>query len=86
MITELFEVMPYEEWILLNPDVAQSEEMCDECNGMGEIECSHCGNVSECSECVGTGKKNSSRQAYMLQMERDKKVLDRYIKSLSVIH
>lgn len=75
--------MTYEEWLKANPDIKEeeTEETCTECGGDGEVECWHCGSAMDCEACDGTGKVKGyeSHKLYEQQIERDKKILAKYL-------
>ncbi len=80
-----FKHLAYKEWLELYPEVAKEEEPCPECDGTGEVECPECYHVSECNECGGTGKDNSSRTAYEEQVERDEKAMAKYLAAVGAM-
>jgi len=68
----------YEEW-LERIEAAGSkltEVKCDECGGVGEVTCSHCGNGEvECEVCDGTGKTVFPSLDDFLRIRRDERKL-----------
>lgn len=55
---------------------------CDKCEGYGEVECTCCGNDSECEDCDGTGESNEVESFTIPTLSGDKiKLFDRKIGS-----
>lgn len=42
---------------------------CEECDGLGVVDCSHCGTpeAEECTECLGTGQVEDYDEDYDLE-------------------
>jgi hypothetical protein len=69
------EVISFGEWVE-NQDL--DIEDCLGCFGMGEIECDHCGQTTECEDCEGYGtlyggmSEGALRREYRDKMKADK--------------
>jgi hypothetical protein len=63
--------LTFEEWLREHPELADAP--CEECEGNGEVECPHCGNLTTCHQCGGSGK--DPRRLYREQRERDERNL-----------
>jgi len=70
-----FDPMPFSEWAILNADIEIPD--CKNCCGEGEVTCSCCGNVSECPDCDGTGKKGL-RSVYDTLLATDRAAYEKY--------
>ena len=75
----LFQPMPYEEWIELNPDVLTDEIICPECDGLCEAECPCCGQMTECDRCSGSGTTVDARALYEKMRKKDMEKLAKYM-------
>jgi DnaJ-class molecular chaperone len=55
MLTTTFTFFTFEQWKEDNPDLVETKEVCDLCQGSGAHTC-ECGDEHECRCCNGTGK------------------------------
>lgn len=78
MIPE-FKPMSFEEWVRLNPDIANQTVDCKNCSGEGEVTCPCCDHTSECPDCDGTGKQGDDiRAIYNEMIAKDRAAYEKY--------
>ena len=72
--------MTLEQWQKRNPDIEDTLEECDECNGTGTHEC-ECGDEHDCGFCDGTGyqKGETVEAIYRRQALKDQMKLRRWM-------
>lgn len=68
----LIGVMPFEDWRIANPEMAELREECSYCNGDGDCTCD-CGDKHDCAKCDGKGEIDLSRGVYEAQKSLDVK-------------
>ncbi len=66
----------YEKWLeqFTEEELDEFDKDCDECDGDGEVCCDCCGYCHECDKCGGTGKMNTSREAYKQEVRAIAKI------------
>lgn len=76
--SKLTRFMSFEQWLAANPELAESQEPCPNCDGDGWKFCEHCGSEMDCEFCKGKGKVSNARKLYDEQRQRDEERLKRY--------
>jgi RecJ-like exonuclease len=75
------------QFVVLYGDAKKFPDKCDECGGKGYLECD-LGHDHDCEECDGSGDAPDPVEQFMLdeyhdQVEKDKKVFEKYKKEFS---
>ncbi len=72
-----FKPIPYDKWLLNNPEYVNKKETCQNCNGTGDCVCECCDGEHICGICNGDGNIDLGYEEYKHRVALDKAKIEK---------